>query len=82
MSRSFEFSIGATYKQRDMDGNEIERNAVESAGGVRGQGNQAGMLPPVESHSDHDPWYGAAGTMQGPDFEYEKRWSQSYDDNR
>lgn len=84
MSRSWEFGLGATYKQKDADGNETERNAILAVGG-RHDGNQSRMLPPVESHEEHSPragttWYGAAGTVEGPDFEYEKRWSQSYDD--
>lgn len=32
MSRSAEFGTGATYKQRDMDGNESMRNAAEVVG--------------------------------------------------
>jgi hypothetical protein len=46
MSRSAEFGVGATFKQKDQYGNETTRSAVEAVGGRR-DGAQAGMLPPV-----------------------------------
>ena len=47
--RSKEFGLGATFKQKDVNGVETERNAIEAVGGKRGQGNQAKMLPPLET---------------------------------
>lgn len=47
MTRSVEFGLGATFKEKHLDGTETQRSAVLAVGGKR-DGNQARMLPPVE----------------------------------
>lgn len=71
MSRSAEFGKGTVFTEKDQDGNETTRNAIEAVGGKR-DGNQARMLPPVEK--PEQPWAGPSEE----EWQREIAWSRSH----
>ena len=79
MSRSAEFGLGATFKQKDAEGNETMRNAVEAVGGRR-DGNQARMLPALERPAPVARRAGPLGPKTEEEHEadeMERYWSRS-----
>lgn len=45
MTRSEEFGLGATFKQKEADGTEHERNAIEVVGGGQRDASAVSRLP-------------------------------------